>query len=375
MRHILPALLFSVTALSLQAQPAVQHLGTVTGRVFCSDSQTPCRFASVSIESAPPADALDSWPKSGHSHSYAGMTDMDGTFQINEVAEGEYYILGQLAGYLSPYDMAVGMAPGGTALSAKAIDVALSRITVAAGRATATNLVLRRGASLAGTIRYDDGGMGINLPVSLFRKDLTGAWVPYKNRAGDSSLAPLGFGSHTDDRGHFYEPGLPSGTYTVEVTLPITELAPQGILGPSSLQTKITTGNALEVFSGNRYRLKEAVPVTLNEGEENSDVDITIPITGLCLLHGSVTAKLDGRVIGRGRVRLLDPSDKTVLRESDIREDGSFEFRYVVAGAYLIEVSGSAGDKDAVHFQPMTTQLLVQSDMPDLNYALASSAK
>jgi len=365
-----------LVAFSVHAQQGAQHLGTVSGRVFCSDTQTPCRFATVTIETAPPPDVLETKPK--ESHTYGGATDLDGNFQITGVADGDYYILAQMMGYLSPYDMAVGIAPKGSPLSAKAVDTALSRITVVNGKTTMANLMLRRGAALTGTVRYDDGGLGINLPVMLYRQDAGGKWVAYANRVGDSSLAPLGLGPHTDDRGQFYEPGLPPGVYAVKVTLPIADLMPKGIVGMNSLDVKITKGNALEVFSGNHYRLKDAEPVKLGEGDAN-DVEITIPITGLCSIHGNVTGKADMRPITRGSVKLLDPSDKSVLREVDIDEDGDFDFRYVVAGNYLIQIAGDGqgADGQAVKggFQTMTVPLVVQSDITALNYALTAAGR
>lgn len=377
MRSLWGTLLCFAAALTAAGQTGGRTTGSVSGRVFCSDTQTPCRFATVTIETAPPADAVETQPK--ERHSYGGTTDLEGNFEIDNVADGDYYILAQLMGYLSPYDMAVGVAPKGSALSAKAVDAALSRITVVSGKATTANLALRRGAALAGTVRYDDGGLGINLPIMLYRQDMDGQWVAYANRVGDSSLAPLGFGAHTDDRGHFYEPGLPPGVYAVKVTLPIAEMMPQGIMGVNSLQVKITKGDALEVFSGNQYRLKDAAPVKFGEGDA-SEVDITIPITGLCSIHGNVTAKADRRPVTSGSVKLLDPADKSVLREADLDEDGDFDFRYVVAGSYLIEIeSGEMRTGEGLllrsGYQTVTAPLVVQGDIAALNYALTPAGK
>ena len=159
------------------AGQAGQAMGVVSGRVFCSDTQTPCRFASVMIETAPPADAVETKVKD--QRSYSTTTDLEGNFQISGVADGDYYILAQMTGYLSPYAMAVGMAPKGSALSAKAVDAALLRIRVANGKPITANLALRRGAALSVTVRYDDGGLGVGLQVFLYRQDMDGKWVSY----------------------------------------------------------------------------------------------------------------------------------------------------------------------------------------------------
>jgi hypothetical protein len=356
---------------NLSAQTPATAPGTVDGHVYCADTHTPCRFASVTIQTAPPAKEIGPDTANSPSHSYAASTSLEGAFHISGVAPGDYYILGRQSGYLSPYDIAHSEFPDDPSLSSKALDIALTRITVRSGLTTATNLTLSRGASLAGTIRYDDGGLAITAAVHLFRKDASGKWKPYLNTVGDSLLASL-FPSHTDDRGYFYEPGLPAGIYCVETTLPEATGIPQTITGRPSLSIAITTGDALRVFNGDKYRLRDAPSIELHEGEDRSGIDIDIPTSGLHSLRGSITAKSDGRSVTHGKVRLLDPDDKTTLRETSI-QDGSFVFNYVVNGSYLVQIEAQADGPDGkpgLSYEPLLTPLLVEGDLSDLTYAL-----
>lgn len=349
--------------------------GVVTGHVYCADTQTPCRFATVTIQSVPIAIDRTSAPAS-KAHSYAAPTDLTGSFEIDRVAPGEYYILARLAGYLSPYDLVANELKG-ESVSAQALNIALPRIAVTEGRLTVSNLTLARGASLGGTIRYDDGGLAINVPVRLFRKNTSGKWQPYINGAGDSDLAPLGFAPHTDDRGQFYEPALPPGSYIVAASLPESELLPTSILGRQSLDVKMTTGDALSIYSGNKYRVSQAIPIELKEGEDRPDADITIPTANLRSIAGAVTAAATGEKISKGSVRLLDSTDKSSLRQTEIH-NGQFVFNYVPDGAYLIEIVGQtqrAAGKPPSTYIPTIVPLIVQSDMPDLSYGLSSAEK
>jgi hypothetical protein len=355
------------------AQSSQGPQGTVSGHLYCADSQTPCRFASVIIQSAPPIRDGKPVESDAPSHSYSSATDIEGAYQISGVAPGEYYALGKLQGYLSAYDLAVSMYSGDSSLSAQALEIALTRITVEAGRLTVSNLTLSRGASLGGTLHYDDGALAINLPVHLFRKDANGIWKPYTNTAGGYVLAPLGLEQHTDDRGQFHEPGLPPGTYTLEATLPQSTFSPSTITGTPSLNVSVATGNALRVYDGEKFRLREAIAIELHEGEQRSDIDIRLPTHGLHSIRGAVTAGTDQHTVTSGTVSLLDPGDKAPLRQAEIQNDGSFSFNYVVNGTYLVSIEPApirTGGKNAVPFASLTEQVIVETDISDLRYNL-----
>ena len=109
------------------AQSSQGPQGTVSGHLYCADSQTPCRFASVIIQSAPPIRDGKPVASDAPSHSYSSATDIEGAYQISGVAPGEYYALEKLQGYLSAYDLAVSMYSGDSSLSAQALEIALWR--------------------------------------------------------------------------------------------------------------------------------------------------------------------------------------------------------------------------------------------------------
>ena len=282
--------------LLLSAVAAAAQTGTVAGHVFCADTQTPCRFANVVLQGAPAVKngSVVSGSSGGFGGSFSGQTDLEGAFQISGVAPGDYYILGRLQGYISAYDLAVSEFPNDATMKAQALEAGLSRISVEANQTTVANLTLARGASLSGTAQFDDGGVASGLAVHLFRKNTAGKWIAYVNSAGASRMSPLGFASRTDDRGHFYEPGLAPGTYTFAVTLPEVRLVPSGITGRQTLNVRASNGDALEVFDGNTYRLREAAAVELRAGEDRVGADITVPTHGLHTLRGYVSAGTAG---------------------------------------------------------------------------------
>jgi hypothetical protein len=297
---------------------------------------------------------------------------MDGAFQINGVAPGDYFILGRFAGYVSPYDVLVNESKEEPALNSPGLGYALNRITVDASRTTVSDLTLSRGGTIEGTVLYDDGSPAVNLPVHLFRKSADGKWKAYRNTSGNSTMAPLGLSdTQTDDRGRFYYPGLPPGIYTVDTNLREFAFMPTTIVGTQSIDVKFTKGDALKVFYGDKYREREASSIELRGSEDRTGIDITVPVSGLHTVQGTVTAKADGRAIDHGTVRLLDPTDKTILRETAIQTDGSFAFHYVVNDSYLVEVNGQTQASSA--FEKITTPLLVDKDIGNLEYSLSAT--
>jgi hypothetical protein len=361
-----------------QTTPTPAPTGTVSGHVFCADTHTPCRFASVTIEAVPQTKGDSPNPLTSKPRDYSASTDLDGAFQITGVIPGDYYVFARLTGYFLPYDLAVSEFSEDSPLRAKAIDAVLPKITVNAGLTTTSPLNLTSGASLSGTVRFDDGGVASILRLHLYRKDGSGKWKLYLNRSGDSVMAPLGLGTHTDSRGHFSELGLPQGVYCIEIMLPEVSNVSNTITGNPSVTYTVTTGDALRVYNGDKYRLRDATPIELHDGEDRSGIDINIPTNSLHSLRGVVVAKADGHTMTEGKVRLLDPDEKTMLRESRIEPDGTFSFRYLVKGAYLLRIEGASDshdDKTGTTYEPIEVPLLVEKDVSDLSYSLTPAKK
>lgn len=367
---LLLCVLSPVVAFSQSSAP-----GAVAGHVYCADTHTPCRYATVNIEAAP--RERDGAPTSSNPqpHAYSALTNINGAFEIDGVQPGEYYILAREPGYLCEYDLARNNSRQKITDASPAMKQYLSRIKVTAGQTTAADLNLRRGASLQGTVRYDDGGLAIGLPVKLYRKSDTGHWKIFNNGARDGTLAVLGFDARTDDRGRYYEPGLPAGSYIVEVTLPNASVIPMTISGRQSLNVTSTQSDALAVFSGNKFRLKDASPIELDDGEARQDLDMEIPTMGLYTIHGAA-ADANGAGVPQASVSLLDPDDKTVLRETQIGADGEFVFRFVAPGQYLLEVKPQAGGSSqeaGSQLRPETIPLQVVGDITNLSVTLTNA--
>lgn len=345
--------------------PESSKPGMVTGHVYCVDTNRPCRFAEVNIHRVQAEFEVN---KTGGNtlipdrNTYSATTGIDGAFLITGVPPGDYYVRSHFAGYLDPFQVVFSESESEETIPPEELEKVLPRIKVSAGMTTTSDLTLSRGASLEGTVRYDDGAPAGFVNFRLYRRSKTGNW----NRFGDSLVAGYRMTSfaRTDDRGRFYFPGLPAGFYIVEVSLPQTRIIPGIGAGFAS-----DGEDSLRVFNGDKYRMKEAPPIELKDGEERQGVDIVIPTNGLLTLQGAVVAKTDGHPISKGTISLLDPDDKSILREADIQKDGSFSFNYVTSGNYIVQVEAQANAGE-LPYDFLSIPLHVGNDMSDLTFAV-----
>ena len=346
-----------VLAHAQTATPAPEVTGSVSGHVFCADTNEPARFATVTLQPAPQeSEALPGKRIEPGSESAppVARTGLDGSFLFPKVKSGTYFLIADYAGYVSPL---AKLSPKEIASKEPAdiekVDKALIQIRVAANKDSARDLELKRGSAISGTIRYDDGSPANEIQLAVLRVSDDGKISPVSFNIGSqmrSALRARGEGLETNDLGYYRISGLPAGKYIVKATLP-TETSSYGGLfgGPTVVTFRIDEAVALGVYSGNVFREKEAKPIELVAGSVRDDADITIPLLGLHTISGSVATLADGHTINWGNVSLLSAGDKAELRVAEIPEGGHFDFRFVPEGEYILRVTDPADAIEEAH--------------------------
>jgi hypothetical protein len=355
--------------------------GAVAGIVLCADTGKPARFATVTLSAAPKANAKADAIGDQNSPLPAtetGITDLNGRFRIEAVEPGRYYAFATQEGYLDPLsglDFARLDALGtDKERNLDAIDQwkgHLVELTASVHRTTEVSLQIERAAEIGGAVTFDDGSPAIGMHFQLFRK------------SGKSGLTEVGLPlfdgwstrAVSDSHGHFSVTNLPAGEYAVCALM------------PSESQDA-----APRVCLGNTFRKKDAATLKVQAGETASGADITIPLSGLHTVAGTVTALADGHALGRGTVRLLYADDRERARETSILDDGSFSLQYVAEGKYILQVSGAQDAEQkaaepgadnsqaaaarpapaAVSYADKEIPLVVLGDMDDIQMPLAA---
>ena len=337
LRVVAIPLFFAVCCSAQRSEAAAS--GTVTGHVICADTNGPARIAHVVLQPVvdiAPASKTGDRPR--QISAAVTATLLDGSFTVPNIAPGDYYVFVEKLGYLSPFAQLSREdlnhpKPETAGLIAKL----LTPVSVAANRTSTVEVRIYKGSAISGTIRFDDGAPDANTGVSVLTKDKTGKWVPFLTNL---VAGPFG-GTTTDDQGHYRISGLPAGEYLLQTTLALTDIFVNGLFTENH-GTSNHNRYVLKLYSGDSFRARDAKSIKLNDGDEADSVDITIPLSKLHAISGTVQDANSGHAINAGRVTILYSDDNAELTSVDIdKEDSGFHFYYVPEGEYTLKVTSA----------------------------------
>ena len=358
MAHLAQTLFLSLSATfgllrplaSLQTTVAETLSGSVVGYVYCADTNAPARFANVILEpeSVIRASGVDLQPRDPAQTDRGDTTTaisaaLDGSFRFEGVKPGRYYLIASLPGYIYPLSQfGQDDLEHPTPEVKDRIATLLEPVVVTANHITAASLRLARGATISGTVTYDDGSPAIAANLHLLVRQRNGKW-------GEANLVLTAvrqwpsFPIRTDDRGRFRISALVPGTYALDVSIPTINMTFSKLqLGGGSLQSSTRTGQTLHIYSGNRLNQNDAAPIVITASEDRADADIVIPLSRLHTVSGTLTAKGDGHALNQGRAILLYRADKSEVQEDWVQADGSFSFFFIPEGEYLLQIRHAA---------------------------------
>jgi hypothetical protein len=329
-----------------QQKRAARPVGaTVSGHVYCSDTNAPARMASVILQPAEQIDAIRPGDdKHVSSHGEMTQTLLDGSFTIPHVEPGVYYVIATQRGYISPLTSmylppADRSGSDASKLKLKKPVMTAPRITVQSNLPVAVNLSIERGAAVSGTALYDDGSPagGVRIAVLVRAKN---DWTPLPS----SPVASMSYSASTDDQGHYRISGLPDGEYLLEATLSI-----QGMYYNVNEQNGTSVGTwpiySLSFYRGGSSRRKDGSPLKVTSGEEFAGQDMEIPLTRLHTIRGSILAAHDGHILNGGKLSLLYADDRSEAgRTSVSKDDNTFTFAFVPEGDYILRADGVDND-------------------------------
>lgn len=359
--------------LAIAAIPAVAQIptGSVQGRVICSDGNVPARGANVQL--VPLASLLQqSEAKASGKQGLGDRTGFNGNYVVSEVPIGTYIVDVSKAGYSNDFELVSGALNRFTLEERKDLLANFPQVTVEAGGTATENVVIHRGAAIMGRVSVDIGGVPAESTVvaKMVSSDLLG------DATDSEGGKPLDFirGANTDDRGEYRIAGLPAGKYRIAVRL----IEPYYHLyfsdgKPAERPTRTGTGE-LTVYAPDALTKGDAKVLKVGDGDEISDIDITIPMRLLHSISGTVTQNgvpLEGAVLAifRQGKRVETPG---VLSLSD----GSYQFNFLPAGSYTVRAHYPAGKKSSGH--SVAGELPVQvseDDIPDANIDLHATAQ
>jgi hypothetical protein len=356
---------------------------TVTGHVFCADSNAPARFAKVVLKStegdhsgedfmkrlqdniqkaaaksgvaAPAAQPLDEDKKKAMAAASKGMTQaldmmnastvgLNGEFKFAGVKPGTYYVHAIYPGYIDTFAQFSDEDFASSDPAIRARIAQIPTVTVSGTDSANAELSLERGAAISGRLIYDDGSPAAGWTLSVIKPGTPDSATEAATAAMNNALAISGAAqvSRSDDLGHFRITGLISGSYALRAFLN----APSIGITASNIGDG-GSGINLAVYSGDTFSRADAKALTVSAGEEYSGAEITISTHALHNITGHVYSKSDTHTLNVGSVLLTSKSNPALHQMAAVRDDGSFHFEYLPGGVtYTLTVDDAADGKN-----------------------------
>lgn len=326
--------------------PAIaEPTGSVTGHVFCADTNEPARFASVSLEAVPDPSAAKSDASHGRFASFGGgatisvETTLDGSFALSKVKPGDYFVIVSQPGYIKARNLFTQKEIDDPSPEMRAlVERVLPRVHIEANQSQRVEVSLERGAAVSGTIVYDDGSPAGGLDVRLHHKDASGKWAML-NRNFEA-------GTTTDDRGNFRMASLLADEYMIETDLSLSDTKTStfgsGAKGETMEFALMNVRFSLPFYGAGLARQQDAKGFKLTAGQELTGQNMTLPVSKLRQLNGRVAAGADGHFVNAASLSLVTRDDGKELASTDIsRDDGLFHFEFVPDGDYILKVTNA----------------------------------
>ena len=304
--------------------------GTITGTVYCADTDLPARLAAVDlIQTA----------KYGYAMQDTATTDLDGRFAFNHVQEGDYYVVTVLPGYENLMSvMSKSFLDAMTADDRKMLLAVVPSVTVSSRQPAQLSIRLERGAEIDGTATYDDGSPAIGLHVSTALKTGDESNGGATQSSGEPPIYSGAGPTTSDDRGRFRILGVLPGVYLVSVSVPV-RWAQDTTADPLAEAMQSSIGS-MDVFVGGGQRASKAATIKVTTGGASKDADITIPLSRLHTIRGQVLLKSTNQPPSTATVRLLY-ADSSEQARSMVAPNGEFEFRYVPEDSFILRAAAS----------------------------------
>ncbi len=321
-----------------------QAPGSVIGHVDCADTNRPAPLARVTLEPVEDFHAISVDAKGNIAPRRVPTTTVtetgaDGGYLFDKVAPGQYYIVAELPGYLSPlaeFTSEEFRLP--TETTERRFGEVLQRMTVVSGQTARMDFRLERGAAIEGKVLYDDGSAVTGSAIVVLRKDEQLGWRSVTDVSLDRFQSP----PMTDDRGRYRVAMLAPGEYTVAVDIQHFTMTTSGAAFAGQMPLRDEPGGT-RIYLGNATSRAVAKPVTLHRAEEYTGADIRVPMSKLHTVSGTVVAMRDGHPIDRANVSLVDATDGTPLKETWVSfGSGRFTLSFVPEGEYTVKVMNAA---------------------------------
>jgi hypothetical protein len=321
---------------------------TMRGRVYYEDTGRPVKRASIMFFRS----------DSGGPSEISGLTDGDGNFLIKNVRAGTYYAVINAPGVVSPiaYIDFSKVGPGNGGNDKGALEEALvdfDKIIVDGVNEAYVQIRAKRGGAISGRVIYENGDPVIGSKMEVLRK-VNGNYVSVISGLSTVMSMFTGGGSgngQTDDRGMYRFSGLPPGEYIVKVSESVRHTDSDDRSGPSDTFMLLLFGSKnslLNFYFPDATDLKDAQVLNVLLGQEQGEINITIPDKSLFTVSGKVLSRKDKKPLAGARIVLQKkgPAEFSIfngvgrdMNAAVTDEAGNWRFKDIPKGDYSMTIT------------------------------------
>lgn len=317
---------------------------TIRGRVIYADTGRPVRRAGLMLL---PAKGLGG----GGGRENGGVTNERGEFEIRDVTEGRYFISVNTPGVLTPFSSLSNFERLRAAENEDLAAIAREFQEVVVNGLTDIDVTItaKRGAAISGRIMYADGEAAIGVRVEILRKKdgQYNAVIPGLSEVFGALFGGAAGGLKTDDRGVFRVAGLPAGEYVARVVENVSHSEKKsGRDDEMMMLMGFNPGSMVATYYPNTDDVKKAEVIRVELGQEQPEINITIPDRTFHTIRGIVINKATRQPVKGARLSIKSNDSVNSLfgslgelgtkNQSD--EQGRWSYKDLPAGKYTLTI-------------------------------------
>ncbi len=323
----------TTNAVERATKEAVKAKSVVRGRAVYDDTDRPVRRARVML-----LDMNQRGPER------TGMTNGSGEFQIKEVPAGNYFVMVDMTGVITPISFVDFEDASGEKFNLEEVKKHFTEIAVDGTNDQTIKVRARKGGAISGKVTYADGDAAINVRVNIMRKK-DGKLARFITNLNPSAL----FGIQTDDRGMYRIAGLPPGEYNISVAETVDHSEGRSGREEYYMGMNMFGGNSLLVtYYQGATDEKEATSLQVDAGQEYNEINISLVERVLHKLSGTVVARRDNKPLPNTRISIKSKTDTlpdfgfmSVGPGASTDEQGRFTLNEIPDGVYTLTVEST----------------------------------
>jgi Carboxypeptidase regulatory-like domain len=331
----------ATTVMPAQILNATKEVGSVEGHLTCSDGNVPARKATVRLIPLSVFLPKSQSPQNRALKPLEAITDFDGYYLFPTVPSGDYIVDARSPGYANDLDLIRVVFDRFTDEQKSKLLSGFPEITVKSFVTARKDVTIHRAGAITGQVSVDTGGTvaQLNVEATLVSSPILGDVDAHEkqNIPTFSRQGPI------SDRGEFRIAGLPAGRYRLHVRLAEAYFDALPATGPNRIDVKLRpqrVGTAeLTVYAPSATDISDAKLVEVRDGDEISDSNITIPMSHLHSITGTVVSS--GRAVPGAGVSIQREGHEVQPSEALSDENGSFRFDLLPGGSYILVATPS----------------------------------